>query len=158
MLVFLRIPLPSRTPPSRRRAASSLAYTPSSWVYRPYICVHKRQKKITFIQVLQVGGNKRNVWVLEQVFHLRNVCSVESQSASVNKIKPKLRVNRQDFKNVLPGTHTFIYSTAFLKSMKKKNIHSTLTQQSCNDFFADNKLHLSAPCWLALQGCHTVDS
>lgn len=38
-LVFLRSPPLSRTPPSRRRAASSLAYTPSSCVYRPYICV-----------------------------------------------------------------------------------------------------------------------
>lgn len=70
-LVFLRIPPPSRTPPSRRRAASSLAYTPSSWVYRPYICVYKRQKKRPLIQVLQEGGSKRNACVRDQVFHLK---------------------------------------------------------------------------------------
>lgn len=59
-LVLLRSPPPSRTPPSRRRAASSLAYTPSSCVYRPYICVYREvergegtDKGMTFIQVAQ---------------------------------------------------------------------------------------------------------
>lgn len=58
-LAFLRSPPPSRTPPSRRRAASSLAYTPSSCVYRPYICVFRErgekntEKGPTFIQVVQ---------------------------------------------------------------------------------------------------------
>lgn len=46
-LAFLRSPPPSRTPPSRRRAASSLAYTPRSCVYRPYICVFRERGEKT---------------------------------------------------------------------------------------------------------------
>ena len=125
-LVFLRSPPPSRTPPSRRRAASSLAYTPSSWVYRPYICVFERQKKKAFIQVVQVGGSERSVKVMQQEFSLKRC------------IQYQVTVNRDRCQNIHCLQHHTVHSSSVASfRRKKKPPHSALTQQSRNDFFSD---------------------